>query len=1144
MSLETLRAVYQDTAGSFSATASTLSFRIGFIDSYGSVASSYVQGSRVYVRLEDHDFNDPASFDRRYVTVRSSRGDEEPMELLETGTATGLFEGSIELDGAGSPVFGDGRLQAGPGDELDARVDPQLNAAPAKARVEAAAISFIGETGLPTVTLLENGVARVRVVSPDSNGNPSVADSLGVQVRALYTGDEEALTLTETGADTDVFEGAIGLSFNAGAIQANGLLETSNQAPEYLGEQATASFGPFNAVARTVGSRVTFLNLRGQPVTSYSLGATVRVRVEDPSHNQSPAADSFNLLVDSSDGDQEDMTVTETSPASGIFEGSVPTPTFLGPSGDGVLTAGAGAIVQATPPHFNTPTYTVARVAFLNNQPPQAVNDTVETLEEQAVNVPVLGNDADPEAGPLTVAGVTQGAKGFVAVNPDGTVAYTPNAGETGEDTFTYYVTDVHGGEAAATVTVTIAPLSHAPVANDDAVSVDEDGMAYVEVLSNDSDPDDDFLSVESVTQGTHGSVSINPDNTVKYTPAPNYNGADSFTYTVTDGTGETDMATVTVTVSEVNDPPVAVDDVMTTNEDTNGTLNVFTNDSDAENEALTALSVTYSDHATAFLATNGDLVYQPKANYNGPDVVFYTFRDSRGATATGTVTITVTPVNDAPVASADSTSVAEDGTVNVSVLTNDTDVDNDTLTVASVMQGAGGVVSINPDNTVKYTPAANFHGSDSFTYTMSDGNGGTSTATVTVTITPVNDAPVANADSASVAEDDRVDVAVLSNDTDPENNTLTVTAVTQGAHGTVSIMPNNTVRYGPASNYNGSDSFTYTASDGNGGTATASVTMTITPVNDAPVAVNDTATVAAGSAVTISVRANDVDVDGQTLTITAVTQGTRGSVTINAGQTVTYTATLFVGNDSFTYTVSDGAGGTATATVTVTLTPPTRFTTDLQVRYDFDEGSGLAVNDTSGVGTPYNLSISAPGAVTWLTGALSVNSAVVISSLSAATKVTNAVRSSNAVTVEAWVAADNLTQTGPARIVSINKNSTQSNIIFGQTGNRYETQTRTSSGTRTQQTPTNSASLSLKHVVYTRNSSGLTVTYIDGVQVISTTATGSMSNWDTSFRLALANAIGGGKPWVGDLHLVAIYSRSLSSTEVQRNYLAGSNGL
>src|SRR6185312_11566749 len=166
-----------------------------------------------------------------------------------------------------------------------------------------------------------------------------------------------------------------------------------------------------------------------------------------------------------------------------------------------------------------------------------------------------------------------------------------------------------------------------------------------------------------------------------------------------------------------------------------------------------------------------------------------------------------VTAVNDAPVANADSSTVAEDGTVNVAVLGNDTDPDGDTLSVASVTQGTHGAVVINPDKSVKYTPAANYNGSDSFTYTVSDSNGGTATGTVTVTITAVNDAPVANADAATVAEDGTVNVAVVGNDTDPDGDTLSVASVTQGAHGAVVINPDKTVKYTPAANYNGSDS-------------------------------------------------------------------------------------------------------------------------------------------------------------------------------------------------------------------------------------------------------------------------------------------------------------------------------------------------
>src|SRR5204863_501941 len=163
-----------------------------------------------------------------------------------------------------------------------------------------------------------------------------------------------------------------------------------------------------------------------------------------------------------------------------------------------------------------------------------------------------------------------------------------------------------------------------------------------------------------------------------------------------------------------------------------------------------------------------------------------------------------------------------------------------------AVTQGTHGSVTFTATS-VSYTPAANYNGADSFTYTIGDGNGGTASATVSVDVTSVNDNPVATADSATVAEDSGATaISVLANDNaGPDaGETLSVTAVTQGAHGSVTFTATN-VSYTPAANYNGADSFTYTIGDGNGGTATATVSVTVTSVNDNPVGVNDAATVA-----------------------------------------------------------------------------------------------------------------------------------------------------------------------------------------------------------------------------------------------------------------------------------------------------------
>jgi hypothetical protein len=444
----------------------------------------------------------------------------------------------------------------------------------------------------------------------------------------------------------------------------------------------------------------------------------------------------------------------------------------------------------------------------------------------------------------------------------------------------------------------------------------------------------------------------------------------------------------------------------------------------------------------------------------------------------------------------------------------------------------------INPDKTVKYTPAANYNGPDAFTYTISDGHGGTATGTVSINVSSVDDAPIANADAASVAEDGTVSIPVLANDADPEGDVLTVTAVTQGAHGAVVINPDKSVRYTPAANYNGPDSFAYTISDGNGGTATGTVAITVTPVDDPPVAVNDAATVVAGQAVTVAVLANDTDIDGPGLAVTGVTQGARGTVAINGDQTVTYTAGLYVGSDSFTYTVSDGAGGSSTATITVNLTAPQRVATGIQARYDFNEGSGGTIADTSGAGTPLDLTVGKPALVSWLSGGLAVNDGgAKIESAGRATKIINAVQASNEITVEAWIQPASLTLSGPAGILEVSKNPSQGALLFGQSGGQYETQLKTSTGTPSLQSPASSVSLSLAHVVYTRTSSGQATYYVNGVQVASQPAAGSLAVWGADQTLVLANG------WRGDYFLLAVYGRALTGAEVQQNYLAGVGG-
>ena len=467
-----------------------------------------------------------------------------------------------------------------------------------------------------------------------------------------------------------------------------------------------------------------------------------------------------------------------------------------------------------------------------------------------------------------------------------------------------------------ATVTVTVTAVNDAPVAVDDLDSIAEDGSSTVDVLANDSDVEGDTLTIQSVTQGASGSVVDNGDGTVTYTPTGDWNGVDSYTYTVTDG-ALTDTATVTVTVISVNDAPVAVDDSDSISEDSTSTVGVLANDSDVEGDTLTVQSVTQGANGSVVDNGDGTVTYTPDADWNGVDSYTYTVTDG-ALTDTATVAVTVGAVNDFPTAIDDADSISEDATSTTDVLANDSDVDGDALFVLSIVQPVNGVVVDNGDGTVTYTPAADWNGVDSFTYTVSDG-ALTDTATVTVTVAAVNDAPMAVDDSDGIPEDASSTVDVLANDSDVEGDTLTVQSVTQGSNGSVVGNGDGTVTYTPNPDWSGLDSFTYTVTDG-ALTDTATVTVTVNAVNDLPVAVDDSVSVNEDNPVTLDVLANDSDVDGDTLFILSVVQPVDGAVVDNGDGTLTYTPDPdWNGIAAFSYTVSDGAL-TDTATVTVTV--------------------------------------------------------------------------------------------------------------------------------------------------------------------------------------------------------------------------------
>ncbi|MCU7843934.1 MAG: DUF1800 family protein [Candidatus Thiodiazotropha sp. (ex Monitilora ramsayi)] len=628
------------------------------------------------------------------------------------------------------------------------------------------------------------------------------------------------------------------------------------------------------------------------------------------------------LLDGDSDADQDSLSVTNlTAPNHGTVQinndGSA---TYTHDGSETVedsftYTASDGVSESAVTP------VTIAITPL--NDAPVADNDTGTVSEGGSVTIHVFNGDSDAEGDALTVTNLTSPSHGALQLNNDGSVIYTHNGSNTVSDSFNYTASDGALESSIATVSITILPVNFTPIAINDNTSIAEGGNTIIPVLANDSDADGDSLSVTNLTSPSHGIVSLNPNGTVNYSHDGSETVLDSFSYTAFDGINSSTSATVNITVLPLNDPPVANNDSGTVNEGSSVAIAVLNGDSDAEGDALTVTNLTSPSHGSLQLNGDGSITYTHNGSNTTSDSFTYTAYDGISSSAVATVNVTIVPQNDAPEAISDNAAVSEGSSIAITPLTNDSDADQDSLSVTNLTSPNHGTVQLSNDGIVTYTHDGSETLTDSFTYTASDGVSESAVTTVTIAITPLNDAPVADNDSATVSEGGNVTIAVLNGDSDAEGDALSVTNLTSPTQGTVQLNSDGSVTYIHNGSNTVSDSFTYTASDGSSESAIATVSITIVSTNDIPVAVSDSATVNEEGNTTIAVLNNDSDADGDSLSVTNLTSAGHGIVSLNPNGTVNYThngSETF--SDSFTYTAYDGINTSAIATVNITVLP------------------------------------------------------------------------------------------------------------------------------------------------------------------------------------------------------------------------------
>ncbi|WP_265099104.1 tandem-95 repeat protein, partial [Vibrio campbellii] len=642
------------------------------------------------------------------------------------------------------------------------------------------------------------------------------------------------------------------------------------------------------------------------------------------------------------------------------FEGDAPVVTVEAghePTNGTVVVNNDGTITYTPNQDYNGPdqfTYTVTsggvtetttvtlNVTPVNDKP--VVENTIaeQSLEEDFTPYTIDLNDAfsdvDNADGELTFS--VSGNSNIQVSIVDGIATITPTADWNGSESLTFTAEDPSGETVSQVVDFTVAAV--ADIVSDSADIV-EDTPTKLDVLGNDNfEGDAPVVSVEAGHEPTNGTVVVNNDGTITYTPNQDYNGPDQFTYTVTSG-GVTETTTVTLNVTPVNDKPVVENTIadQSLEEDfTPYTIDLNDAFSDVDNaDGELTFSVSGNSNIQVSIV-DGIATITPTADWNGSEELTFTAEDPSGETVSQVVDFTVAAVADIV---SDSADIVEDTPTKLDVLGNDNfEGDAPVVTVEAGHEPTNGTVVVNNDGTVTYTPNQDYNGPDQFTYTVTSG-GVTETTTVTLNVTPVNDKPVVeNTIAGQSLEEDftpyTIDLNDAFSDVDNADGELTF-SVSGNSNIQVSIV-DGIATITPTADWNGSEELTFTAEDPSGETVSQVVDFTVAAVADI---VSDSADIVEDTPTKLDVLGNDnFEGDAPVVSVEAGHEPTNGTVVVNNDGTITYTPNQdYNGPDQFTYTVSSG-GVTETTTVTLNVTP----VNDKPLNEDFDHSANELITN------------------------------------------------------------------------------------------------------------------------------------------------------------------------------------------------------
>ncbi|MBL4661481.1 MAG: tandem-95 repeat protein, partial [Alcanivoracaceae bacterium] len=553
------------------------------------------------------------------------------------------------------------------------------------------------------------------------------------------------------------------------------------------------------------------------------------------------------------------------------------------------------------------------------NYAPISFSNNFSVAANQSINI-VLGEENDiinaeihlkavhdADADTLTYIIEQQPSNGILTgTGPE--YNYTPNGVYVGDDSFSFKVNDGKKDSNISVIDITVINNNQPPVAQSQTISTPEDHSLNITLTG--SDVDNDTLSYQIISQPNQGTLTGNAPN-LTYTPAANYHGSDQFSFLVNDGSVDSAVANVSLTINPVNDTPIANSETLNTLEDESLVITLIA--TDVDNDPL-SFQIIMAPAQGVLTGNIPNITYIPNSDFNGNDQFSYIANDGQQDSSIATINLNITAVNDTPVATAFAKSTAEDTSVAISL--QGTDIDNDQLTYIIVSQPSHGSLLGNAPDLI-YQPPTDYHGEDSFTYLVNDGHEDSATVQVGLSIQAVNDEPIAHdINNIVVEEDSSISIELTGFDQDGDQLSYQITTVV--TNGTLTGQP-PVLNYSPNSNFNGSDEFNFIVNDGSMDSSVATVSITINAVNDAPIANTETLDTPEDENLLITLMATDVDNDPLSFQIT--TAPTQGTLTGNAPN-ITYSPNSnFNGTDQFSYIATDTELDSQIATINLNIT-------------------------------------------------------------------------------------------------------------------------------------------------------------------------------------------------------------------------------